>query len=100
MKQIKDKIFVDTNILIYAYSSDELTKRLIVQRLLENTGNAIIIHRVYKQKNIPYLLILPVAIVFANTDPITSLDRPSIHSSTLFELRRTLGMHGVEQEDS
>ena len=49
---------------------------------------------VYKQKNIPYLLILPVTIVCANTDPIISLDRPSIYSSTLFELRRTLGMHG------
>src|SRR5690348_3130803 len=33
MKQIKDKVFIDTNILIYAYSVDEPTKRKIVEQL-------------------------------------------------------------------
>jgi predicted nucleic acid-binding protein len=42
MKQIKDKIFIDTNILIYLYSEDELRKRAIVEKLLNPSINACI----------------------------------------------------------
>ncbi|HEV2917238.1 MAG TPA: PIN domain-containing protein [Candidatus Babeliales bacterium] len=39
---MKDKkIFIDTNILIYAYSSDEISKKHIVDTIIYN-GNAII----------------------------------------------------------
>lgn len=34
MKQTSDKVFIDTNILIYAYSVDETNKKLIVNELL------------------------------------------------------------------
>lgn len=36
MKQIKDKVFIDTNILIYFYSKTELDKKNILDELLNN----------------------------------------------------------------
>lgn len=42
MKQMNDKIFLDTNILIYAYSSDEPLKRKVVEEIIENAQQIII----------------------------------------------------------
>lgn len=39
---MKDKVFIDSNILIYAYSVDELSKRSIVEDLLNKHGTIII----------------------------------------------------------
>jgi len=36
MKPMPDKVFVDTNILIYAYSVDESEKQAIVSRILSD----------------------------------------------------------------
>jgi predicted nucleic acid-binding protein len=42
MKQIPDKVFLDSNVLIYAYSSDDSKKRECVEKLL-NEHRVIII---------------------------------------------------------
>lgn len=43
MKPMKDKVFLDTNILIYSYSEDEEEKQSIANTLLEkNMGNIVI----------------------------------------------------------
>jgi len=41
-KQIEDKVFLDTNILIYAYSIDEPKKKEKVEHILKNIKNIII----------------------------------------------------------
>ena len=43
MKQINDKVFIDTNILIYAYSSDEKEKRDVVRDIIENSRINVVI---------------------------------------------------------
>ena len=35
MKQMKDNIFIDTNILVYTYSFSELPKQTIARKLIE-----------------------------------------------------------------
>lgn len=42
-KRMADKVFVDTNILIYAYSEDEIEKQSIANRFLEDYSETIII---------------------------------------------------------
>ena len=43
MKQTSDKVFIDTNILIYAYSSDEKEKRDVVRDIIENSRINVVI---------------------------------------------------------
>ena len=43
MKQINDKVFIDTNILIYAYSLDEKEKRDVVRAIIENSQTNVVI---------------------------------------------------------
>ena len=43
MKQINDKVFIDTNILIYAYSLDEKEKRDVVKAIIENSQTNVVI---------------------------------------------------------
>ena len=35
MKQMKDNIFIDTNVLVYTYSISELSKQTIARKLIE-----------------------------------------------------------------
>ena len=42
-KHMLDKVFVDTNILIYAYSEDEIEKQTIANKFLEDYSETIII---------------------------------------------------------
>lgn len=44
-KQMKDRVFIDTNIILYAYSSDNENKRNISQNILESHGNNIYISK-------------------------------------------------------
>jgi len=43
MKHMNDKVFLDTNVLIYAYSEDEPKKQEIANNILEQYNNQIII---------------------------------------------------------
>ena len=45
---MQDRVFIDTNIVIYFYSNDEVQKQATAIRLLENTSNAIKIKEEYK----------------------------------------------------
>lgn len=66
MKQTKDKIFIDTNVLIYSYSSDELAKRSIAQELVSE--KAIIstqvinefINVMHKKRAVPFAVLVAV----------------------------------------
>lgn len=40
-----DKVFFDTNIILYAYSEDEVEKQIIAQRLLEQADEAALISK-------------------------------------------------------
>lgn len=42
---MRDRIFIDTNILLYAYSSDNKSKRDISQKILESYGENIYISK-------------------------------------------------------
>lgn len=63
---MKDRLFLDTNILIYAYSSDDLFKKNIITTLIENNEQLVLstqninefINVMYRKKKIPYDVIL------------------------------------------
>ena len=42
MKQMKDNIFLDTNIWLYLYSKDDADKRKVVELLIEKNNNIFI----------------------------------------------------------
>ena len=42
-KHMTDKVFVDTNILIYSYSEDEIEKQIVANKVLEDYSETIII---------------------------------------------------------
>ena len=42
-KHMADKVFVDTNILIYSYSEDEVEKQIVASKVLEDYSETIII---------------------------------------------------------
>ncbi len=42
---MQDKVFLDTNILIYSYSSDEINKQTIANNLLEDYSENIVISK-------------------------------------------------------
>ena len=44
-KHMQDKVFLDTNILIYSYSSDEINKQTIANNLLEDYSENIVISK-------------------------------------------------------
>lgn len=42
MKQMRDKVFIDTNIVVYLYSSDELVKKDRVEKIIDSHSNIFI----------------------------------------------------------
>lgn len=45
MKLMQDKVFLDTNIIIYSYSEDEIKKQSIALKILENFEENIVISK-------------------------------------------------------
>ncbi|NWF67006.1 MAG: PIN domain-containing protein [Campylobacterales bacterium] len=48
-KRMQDKIFIDTNIIVYAYSIDEKKKQAITQEILENNSDLYISKQVINE---------------------------------------------------
>ena len=68
MKQMNDKIFLDTNILIYAHSKTEPDKKQIVDTIIEQHEYIVIstqvlnefIHVMHKKKGVPFEKLIAV----------------------------------------
>ncbi len=90
-KQIRDKIFIDTNILIYAYSIDELDKKTITESLINKYSEMLIstqvvnefINVMHKKRKIDYKLLSGVLKEFSQIFNIVTISCQTIEQALL-----------------
>jgi predicted nucleic acid-binding protein len=100
---MSDNIFIDTNILIYAYSEDEPQKKKVVEKILEKPDSIIIstqiinefIHATYKKKRLTLNQIFSVVI-----ELFDSLSVVSIAESTIAEALKIMQKYRYSYFDS
>lgn len=96
MRQMNGKsIFIDTNVLIYAYSSDEVEKKLAVQMLLEKDQKVFIstqvinefINVMRKKRSVPVNILQEVIKEIANIFSISLITVETINQALAISQR-------------